>query len=254
MAEQHPPKLQNTPRHVAIIMDGNGRWAKRRSLQRMFGHRSGVNTVRTVVEAAAEQGVEYLTLYTFSTENWSRPKVEVSALMSLLVDAIEKEKATLNRNNIRFATIGNTSRLPQKVQDKLSEVVRLTEKNTGLTLTIALSYSGRWDIAAAAKQMCRDVEQGKLSADSVSEALLASYLSTAGMPDPDLFIRTGGDVRVSNFLLWQIAYSELYFTPVLWPDFGKQHFVEAIKEFQKRERRFGRVTEDARDARIEKIE
>jgi undecaprenyl diphosphate synthase len=242
MAEQHHQDLQNIPRHVAIIMDGNGRWAKRRNLQRMFGHRSGVETVRNVVEAAVEQGVKYLTLYTFSTENWSRPKVEVSALMALLVDAIEKEGSALNRNNIRFATIGNTARLPQKVQDKLSEVARLTEKNTGLTLAIALSYSGRWDIVAAARQMCRDVEQGKLNAADVNEALLASYLSTAGTPDPDLFIRTGGDLRVSNFLLWQIAYSELYFTPVLWPDFGKQHFAEAIKEFQKRERRFGRVT------------
>lgn len=244
MAEQQHQQPQNTPRHVAIIMDGNGRWAKRRSLQRMFGHRSGVDAVRNVVEAAAEQGVEYLTLYTFSTENWSRPKVEVRALMSLLVDAIEKEGAALNRNNVRFITIGNTARLPPKAQAKLDEVARLTEKNTGLTLAIALSYSGRWDIVAAARQLCRDVEQGKLTADDVNEALLSSYLSTAGMPDPDFFIRTGGDLRVSNFLLWQIAYSELYFTPVLWPDFGKQHFVEAIKEFQKRERRFGQVTEE----------
>lgn len=246
MAEQHHQEPQKIPRHVAIIMDGNGRWAKRRRLQRMFGHRSGVEAVRTVVEAAAEHGVEYLTLYTFSTENWSRPKVEVSALMSLLVDAIEKEGAALCRNNIKLVTIGNTERLPQKVQDKLADVARLTEKNTGLTLAIALSYSGRWDIATAVRQMCRDVEQGKLAAGDVSEALLASYLSTAaaGIPDPDFFIRTGGDLRVSNFLLWQIAYSELYFTPVLWPDFGKQHFAEALNEFQKRERRFGRITEE----------
>ncbi|MDR3188728.1 MAG: isoprenyl transferase [Prevotellaceae bacterium] len=243
MTEQRPQET-NTPRHVAIIMDGNGRWARRRSLQRMFGHRSGVDAVRKVVEAAAEQGVKYLTLYTFSTENWNRPKLEVNALMSLLVDAIEKEAATLNRHNIRLVTIGNASTLPPKVQDKLSETIRSTEKNTGLTLVIALSYSGRWDVTAAARQMCRDVAQGKLSADDVNEALLSSYLSTADIPDPDFFIRTGGDLRVSNFLLWQIAYSELYFTPVLWPDFGKQHFVEALKEFQKRERRFGRVAEE----------
>ncbi|MDR2813596.1 MAG: isoprenyl transferase [Prevotellaceae bacterium] len=244
MVEPRPQELQNIPRHVAIIMDGNGRWAKRRSLQRMFGHRSGVDAVRAAVEAAVEQGVSYLTLYTFSTENWNRPKVEVNALMSLLVDAIEKEEATLKKQNIRFITIGNTLTLPQKVQDRLNDLVRSTEKNTGLTLVLALSYSGRWDIVAAARQMCRDVEQGRLKAADVSEALLSSYLSTASIPDPDFFIRTGGDLRVSNFLLWQIAYSELYFTPVLWPDFNKQHFAEAIKEFQKRERRFGRVAEE----------
>ncbi|MDR1415875.1 MAG: isoprenyl transferase [Prevotellaceae bacterium] len=244
MAEQHTQQEHNIPQHVAVIMDGNGRWAKRRSLQRMFGHRSGVEAVRAVVEAAAEQGVKFLTLYAFSTENWARPKIEVNALMSLLVDAIDKEEPTLNRNNIKFTTIGNILTLPQKVQDKLKGIIRSTEKNTGLTLVVALSYSGRWDITAAVRQMCRDTEAGKLRSADVNEALLASYLSTSGMPDPDLFIRTGGDLRVSNFLIWQIAYSELYFTPVLWPDFGKQHFAEAIKEFQKRERRFGRVTEE----------
>jgi undecaprenyl diphosphate synthase len=244
MAEQHTTKQHNVPQHVAVIMDGNGRWARRRSLQRIFGHRNGVEAVRATVEAAAEQGVKYLTLYAFSTENWDRPRGEVNALMSLLVDAIEKEGPTLNRNNIKFTTIGDTTALPQKVQDKLHGIIRSTGNNTGLTLVVALSYSGRWDIVAAARQMCRDAEQGKLHAADVSEALLASYLSTASIPDPDLFIRTGGDLRVSNFLLWQIAYSELYFTPVLWPDFGKQHFAEAIKDFQKRERRFGRVIEE----------
>ncbi|MDR0710915.1 MAG: isoprenyl transferase [Prevotellaceae bacterium] len=244
MDEQRHPDLHNIPQHVAIIMDGNGRWAKRRSLQRIFGHRNAVGAVRAAVEAAAEQGVKYLTLYTFSTENWNRPKVEVNSLMSLLVDAIEKEEATLNRHNIKFVTIGNASTLPGKVQDKLNEIIRSTGKNTGLMLMIALSYSGRWDITAAARQLCREVEQGNLNAGDVNEALFASYLSTSGIPDPDLFIRTGGDLRVSNFLLWQIAYSELYFTPVLWPDFGKRHFTEAIKEFQKRERRFGRVNEE----------
>jgi undecaprenyl diphosphate synthase len=244
MAEQHPQKQHSVPQHVAIIMDGNGRWARRRSLRRIFGHRSGVEAVRATVEAAAEQGVKYLTLYAFSTENWDRPTSEVNALMSLLVDAIDKEEPALNRNNVRFTTIGNALSLPQKVQDKLGGIIRSTGSNTGLTLAIALSYSGRWDIVAAARQMCRAVEQGKLRAADVSEALLASHLSTSSMPDPDLFIRTGGDLRVSNFLLWQIAYSELYFTPVLWPDFGKQHFAEAIKIFQKRERRFGRVTEE----------
>lgn len=244
MAEQHTLQERNIPRHVAVVMDGNGRWAKRRNLQRIFGHRSGTEAVRATVEAAAEHGVKYLTLYTFSTENWHRPKVEVNALMSLLVDAIENEEPALNRNNVKFTTIGNTSALPQKVQAKLDWLVRSTEKNTGLTLVLALSYSGRWDIVTAAKQMCRDVEEGRLRSADVSEAQLTSYLSTSGIPDPDLFIRTGGDLRVSNFLIWQIAYSELYFTPVLWPDFGKQHFAEAIEDFQKRERRFGRVTEE----------
>ncbi|MDR0415255.1 MAG: isoprenyl transferase [Prevotellaceae bacterium] len=244
MAEQHTLQERNIPRHVAVVMDGNGRWAKRRNLQRIFGHRSGTEAVRATVEAAAEHGVKYLTLYTFSTENWHRPKVEVNALMSLLVDAIENEEPALNRNNVKFTTIGNTLALPQKVQAKLDWLVRSTEKNTGLTLVLALSYSGRWDIVTAAKQMCRDVEEGRLRSADVSEAQLTSYLSTSGIPDPDLFIRTGGDLRVSNFLIWQIAYSELYFTPVLWPDFGKQHFAEAIEDFQKRERRFGRVTEE----------
>ncbi|MDR1021692.1 MAG: isoprenyl transferase [Prevotellaceae bacterium] len=244
MAEQQTLQEHNIPQHVAVIMDGNGRWAKQRRLQRMFGHRNGVDAVRAIAEAAAEQGVKYLTLYAFSTENWARPKIEVNALMSLLVDAIDKEEVTLNRNNIKFTTIGDAPALPQKVQSKLKNIIRSTAKNTGMTLVIALSYSGRWDITTAVRQMCRDAEQGKLSAADVDEALLASYLSTSGMPDPDLFIRTGGDLRVSNFLIWQIAYSELYFTPVLWPDFGKQHFAEAIKEFQKRERRFGRVTEE----------
>jgi len=241
MSQQPSNLTSRIPQHIAIIMDGNGRWAKQRGLQRMFGHRSGVEAVRAATEAAAEWGVKYLTLYAFSTENWERPKEEITALMSLLVDAIEKEEPTLNRNNVRFTTIGNVVVLPDGVRKKLDYIKRATSANTGLTLVVALSYSGRWDIAAAAKQLCAQVEQGLLKAADVSEQLLAAHLSTAGIPDPDLFIRTGGDVRVSNFLLWQIAYSELYFTPVLWPDFRKPHFAEAIADFGKRERRFGKV-------------
>jgi undecaprenyl diphosphate synthase len=243
MTAQQLPEGHNIPQHVSIIMDGNGRWAKRFGLQRIFGHRSGVEAVRAATEAAAELGVKFLTLYAFSTENWSRPKSEVNALMSLLADAIETEAPTLQRNNIKFTTIGDISALPEGVQAKLQGITQATEGNSGLTLVVAINYSGRWDIVSAAKKMCAAVEQGALHAADVNEKLLAAQLSTSQMPDPDLFIRTGGDLRVSNFLLWQIAYSELYFTPVLWPDFKKHHFVEAVQDFQKRERRFGAIAE-----------
>ncbi|MDR2938022.1 MAG: isoprenyl transferase [Prevotellaceae bacterium] len=234
----------NIPQHVAIIMDGNGRWAKQRGLQRIFGHRNGVEAVRAATETAAKMGVKYLTLYAFSTENWARPQLEVSSLMSLLVDAIEKEEPTLNKNNVRFTTIGNVPSLPEKVQQKLAAIECSTQKNTGLTLVVALSYSGRWDIVNAVKKIANSLIAKELEIEDVNEISISKHLSTAQMPDVDLFIRTGGDVRVSNFLLWQIAYSELVFLPVLWPDFREKHFAEAVEEFQKRERRFGKVLEE----------
>jgi len=241
MAEQ---AVNSTPQHVAIIMDGNGRWAKQRGLQRVFGHRNGVEAVRAATETAAKIGVKYLTLYAFSTENWGRPQAEVNALMSLLVNAIEQEEPTLNKNNVRFTTIGNEEILPQAVQQKLAALKRSTQGNTGLTLVVALSYSGRWDIVNAVKAIAKDLLDKKLTVDGISESDIASRLSTAQMPEVDLFIRTGGDVRVSNFLLWQIAYSELVFLKVLWPDFREQHFMEAVNEFQRRERRFGKILDE----------
>ena len=240
MAQQH----NDIPQHVAIVMDGNGRWARQRGLQRFLGHRNGVEAVRAATETAAKMGVKYLTLYAFSTENWSRPEAEINALMSLLVDAIEREEPTLNKNNVRFTTIGNLSKLPPKVQQKLAAIGQSTQNNTGLTLVIALSYSGRWDVINAVRQIVQGVAEGKITANDVNDKLLASHLSTAQMPEVDLFIRTGGNMRVSNFLLWQIAYSELVFMQVLWPDFREKHFVEAITEFQRRERRFGKVLDE----------
>jgi len=241
MAEQQSNSI---PQHVAIIMDGNGRWAKQRGLQRVFGHRNGVEAVRAATEVAAKMGVKFLTLYAFSTENWARPQVEVSALMSLLVNAIEKEEPTLNKNNVRFTTIGDLGTLPESVQQKLAAIKQSTQNNTGLTLVVALSYSGRWDIVNAVKGVANDLVNRKINVDAINDSLFESYLSTAQMPEVDLFVRTGGDVRVSNFLLWQIAYSELVFLQVLWPDFREKHFAEAIAEFQKRERRFGKVLEE----------
>jgi undecaprenyl diphosphate synthase len=229
------------PVHVAIVMDGNGRWAKSKGLQRVMGHRNAVEAVRAATEAAAENGVKYLTLYAFSTENWQRPKEEVEALMSLLVDAVEKEEPKLQKNNVRLISIGNTEALPKAVAEKFNTVVKATSKNTGLTLVVALSYSGRWEITDAAKRMCEDVASGKLRASNVTEEKFAGYLQSSAIPDPDLFIRTGGDLRISNFLLWQAAYAEFYFPKVLWPDFRKEHFLEAMAEFKKRERRFGKV-------------
>jgi undecaprenyl diphosphate synthase len=231
----------NIPQHVAIIMDGNGRWAKQRGFQRVLGHQNGIAAVRAATEIAAELGVRFLTLYAFSTENWQRPQNEVDALMSLLVDAIEKEVSELQKNKVRLVAIGNLDALPKNVMRKFERAVVQTAENQGLTLAIALSYSGRWEIANAAKRMCDDVVQNKLDATTVDETTMARYLQTAAMPDPDLFIRTGGDQRVSNFLLWQIAYTEFYFADVLWPDFRKEHFLEAVAEFQRRERRFGKI-------------
>jgi len=209
----------------------------------MFGHREGVQTVHNITEAAAQLGVEYLTLYAFSTENWNRPKEEVDALMALLVDTIYRETPTLMRNNVRLLTIGDLSRLPELTRDKFLECIRQTQDNTGLNLVLALSYSARWELTEAARRMAQDVQQQRLRPDQVSEELLSRYLTTADIPDPDLLIRTSGELRISNFLLWQLAYAELYFTPCLWPDFTVDEFYRAIIDYQHRERRFGKTSE-----------
>lgn len=227
------------PRHIALIMDGNGRWARKKGGERIFGHRHGVESVRQVVEAAGEIGVEFLTLYAFSTENWKRPKAEIDGLMALLASTIKNETKKLNENNVRLLVIGNVSDLPANVQKQLIQAVNLTAGNTGLQLVLGLSYSGRWEIADAVKRMCNDAKSGKLDPDSVDSSLLESYLATSFMPDPELLIRTSGERRISNFLLWQLAYTELYFTPVLWPDYRREHFYKAIIDYQRRERRFG---------------
>jgi undecaprenyl diphosphate synthase len=234
------------PRHVAVIMDGNGRWAELHGNDRIFGHRQGVDAVRSVVEGAGELGIKYLTLYAFSTENWERPKEEVDALMSLLVDAIVHETDNLNEKNVRLLAIGNLGSLPQGVQSKLNEAIQRTASNTGLNLVLALSYSGRWDILEATREIVRKVKTGELVENELNESILISHLSTAGIPDPELLIRTSGEYRISNFLLWQIAYSEFYFTPILWPDFRKENLFEAIIDFQHRERRFGKTSEQIR--------
>lgn len=231
------------PRHVAIIMDGNGRWAKRHGMARMFGHKQGVETVHQITEVAAEMGIEFLTLYAFSTENWNRPKEEVDALMSLLVDTIAKETPTLMKNNVRLQTIGDTNRLPELARKRFEECIAQTAGNTGLNLVLALSYSSRWEIANAMRNMADDLLSGKLRRECIDEEMVSAYLTTKGMPDPDLLIRTSGELRISNFLLWQLAYSELYFTDCLWPDFTKEEFVAAIVDYQHRERRFGKTSE-----------
>lgn len=231
------------PRHIAIIMDGNGRWAKRQGMARMFGHRQGVETVHRITEAAAELGVEYLTLYAFSTENWNRPKEEVDALMVLLVDTIVKETPTLMKNNISLQTIGDLSRLPQATRNKFLECIEQTSQNTGLTLVIALSYSARWEMIEATKRIASAVKDGELLLEDINEEVLSNYMTTAQMPDPDLLIRTSGELRISNFLLWQLAYSELYFTNCLWPEFTNEEFYHAIVDYQHRERRFGKTSE-----------
>lgn len=234
------------PKHVAVIMDGNGRWAKQKGNMRLFGHQNGVKAVREVTEAAAELGIEYLTLYAFSTENWNRPKAEVEGLMSLLVSTIASETKTLNNNNVRLRVIG-CHNLPASVQKKLDECVAQTASNTGLTLVLALSYSSRWEITEAARQIAADVKSGKITAESIDENTVSQCLSTSFMPDPELLIRTSGELRISNFLMWQIAYSELYFCETLWPDFRKDDFYRAIVEYQGRERRFGKTSEQVRN-------
>lgn len=228
------------PKHIAIIMDGNGRWAKQRGLDRIFGHQNGVNAVRETTEAAAELGITHLTLYAFSTENWSRPQNEVDALMELLIDTIEKETPTLNKNNIRLQMIGDLNRLPEGAAIKLQNCIGGTAKNTGLNLILALSYSSRWEIANAVKIICQSALEGQIRPEEITADTISKYLTTAAIPDPDLLIRTSGEERISNFLLWQIAYTELYFTKTHWPEFGKENFYEAVYEYQQRERRFGK--------------
>ena len=231
------------PRHIAIIMDGNGRWAKKQGLARVFGHKRGVETVHNITVAATELGIEYLTLYTFSTENWNRPKEEIDALMNLLVDTIVKETPTLMENNVRLLTIGDLNRLPEAARRKFMGCVEQTAGNTGLSMVIALSYSARWEIINAMQTAVRRAQAGELRAEDVNEQLVSSLMTTAEMPDPDLLIRTSGELRISNFLLWQLAYSELYFTECLWPDFTPEELYKAILDYQNRERRFGKTSE-----------
>jgi undecaprenyl diphosphate synthase len=234
---------ERLPQHIAIIMDGNGRWAKERGKQRLFGHQSAIQSVREVSEASAEIGVKYLTLYAFSTENWNRPLAEVSGLMSLLATTIRNEVSTMNKNSIKLNAIGDLNSLPKSNYDQLMKAIADTSHNTRMTLTLALSYSGRWDLIQATRRMAQDAATGKIQPNEVNDDMISSYLSTAGMPDPELLIRTSGEERISNFLLWQLAYSELYFTPKYWPDFRKADLYEAILNYQHRERRFGKTSE-----------
>lgn len=236
----NPSKL---PQHIAIIMDGNGRWAKQKGQERIYGHERGVKSVREAVEAAAEVGVKFLTLYAFSTENWNRPQEEVIALMQLLVHTINAETKTLNKNSIRLQAIGDLKSLPADCYNELQEAIENTKNNTRMTLVLALSYSSRWEIMNAIKEIAEEVENKKLSAAAITEDTLKAHLCTSTIPDPELMIRTSGEHRISNFLLWQLAYSELYFTEKLWPDFGKEDLFEAILDYQNRERRFGKTSE-----------
>ena len=231
------------PQHVAIIMDGNGRWARSRGEDRSEGHREGVVSVRKVVEAAVAVGLKYLTVYTFSTENWNRPDEEVKALMSLMVAAIFRETPDLMKNNVRLMAIGDITRLPEDVRNTLSECIRQTSVNTGTTLVLALSYSSRWEIIHAAKRIADGMMEGNIATEEIDEKLFSSYLTTCNLPDPDLLIRTGGEKRISNFLLWQLSYAELYFTDIYSPDFRENEFYEAILSYQQRERRFGKTSE-----------
>lgn len=235
--------IAKLPKHIAIIMDGNGRWAKTQGKPRVFGHKNGVISVREVTEAAAELGVGFLTLYAFSTENWSRPSVEVNALMTLLVETVKRELATLNKNNIRLQAIGDLSRLPEKTRLTLLEGIAMTQNNTRMTLVLALNYSSRWEIVEAAKKIATQVVNGELTTDQINNDVFSSNLTTRDIPDPELLIRTSGEHRISNYLLWQAAYAELYFTNVLWPDFRKDDFYLAILDYQNRERRFGKTSE-----------
>ena len=233
----------NIPEHVAIIMDGNGRWAKKQGISRIFGHQKGVDAVRITVEAAGEIGIKYLTLYAFSTENWERPKYEVDALMNLLVQTVEAETESLMKNNVSLGVIGDISKMPKKVRKKLNDCIETLESNTGLKLILALSYSSQWEILEAVKNIAQDSKNGKIIPEDINEKLFRKYLTTANYPDPELLIRTSGEQRISNFLLWQIVYTELYFTNTLWPDFGKEDLYGAVYTYQKRERRFGKISE-----------
>lgn len=232
---------EKIPQHIAIIMDGNGRWAQQKGAMRVFGHKNAITAVRESIEGAAELGVKYLTLYAFSTENWSRPEDEVTALMELLVDTISGEVPNMMKNNIRLLSIGDIESLPKKAREKLHEAITMTAANTGLTVVLALSYSGRWEIQHAIKSIVKKVVNNQLQIEDITQEAIAAHLNTKNIPDPELLIRTSGEIRISNFLLWQLAYTELYFTEVLWPDFRKEHLVEAILDYQKRERRFGKT-------------
>jgi len=235
------------PSHIAIIMDGNGRWARQRGMDRIFGHQQGVKALREVIEASAELKIKFLTVYAFSTENWGRPDDEVSALMGIMVQSLNKETDTLVRNNIKLSAIGDTERLAVDVRERLLETIHVTSDATGLNLIVAMSYSSRWEMTEAAKRLSADIAGGSVDQNSVNEFNFEKYLTTHGVPDPELMIRTSGEMRISNFLLWQIAYTELYFTEVLWPDFGKEELYRAIIDFQKRERRFGKTSEQLLD-------
>ncbi len=236
-------KEQTVPQHIAIIMDGNGRWAKERGEARIFGHQNGVEAVRSTIEGAGRAGVKYLTLYAFSTENWNRPKEEVEALMLLLIKHIRSELANLMKNKVRLQTIGNTQSLPQACQDELAAAIDETKNNTGLTLVLALSYSARWEITNAMKNIAKEVEAKNIDPSQINDLLITSFMNTKNMPDPDILIRTGRECRVSNFLLWQIAYTEFYFVDKMWPDFREDDLFNIIIDFQNRERRFGKTSE-----------
>ena len=238
--------LSNLPKHIAIIMDGNGRWAKKKGAMRIFGHRNAIQAVRESIEGAGELGIQHLTLFSFSTENWSRPQEEIQALMQLLVETIVSELSLMVKNNVRLNAIGDIKSLPTSAYEKLTEVMHQTSTNTGLTVHLALSYSGQWELTQAAQRIAQKVSEGKLRPEEITQVTLADHLDTAGIPDPELMIRTSGEFRISNFLLWQLAYTELYFTEVLWPDFRKEHLFAAIEDYQKRERRFGKTGEQVK--------
>lgn len=234
---------EKLPKHIAIIMDGNGRWAKQKGNIRLFGHNNGAKAVNEVVEASVELGIEHLTLYAFSTENWNRPRLEIEGLMKLLVSTIDKELQKLMTHNVRLSTIGEIHKLPPKVQNKLQHAIDETANNKGTNLNLAISYSGRWEITEAIKQIANEVKKGSITLENITDNTINQYLSTYSIPDPELLIRTSGEYRISNFLLWQIAYTELFFSPKLWPDFNKEDFFEAIYSYQQRERRFGKTGE-----------
>jgi undecaprenyl diphosphate synthase len=240
--------FHNLPNHIAVIMDGNGRWARKKGAARIFGHRNAIQAVTDVTEACGELGIKHLTMYAFSTENWGRPKDEVEGLMELLVNTLKKELHNLMENQIRLTTIGDLSHLPALCQQNLRDAISATRNNTGLHVILALNYSGRWELTKAVRQIAAEVKEGRIEVDRIDEQTLASHLETRGIPDPELLIRTSGELRVSNFLLWQIAYTELYITKTLWPDFRKEDLYEAIYSYQHRERRFGKVLEPNTDA------
>lgn len=238
---------ETLPKHIAIIMDGNGRWARDKGHDRLYGHLQGVESVRNIVEGAAELGIGFLTLYAFSTENWNRPAYEVTGLMELLVDTIRSEVPTLNKNNIKLHVIGDMEMLPPNARKEMQEAIKETSANTGLNLVMALSYSSRWEMAFAVKNIAKDVKAGKLEPEKITQETIQKYLATKDIPDPELMIRTSGEFRISNFLLYQLAYSELYFTPTPWPDFRKENLYEAIVDYQQRERRFGKTGEQVKN-------